>query len=475
MLFLASEVAPWSKTGGLGDVAASLPAALAARGHQVEVVTPRYGNIPLLGLGPASTPITLQFPFGSLLARFRTSRLADGLAVTFVEEESCFGSRPGLYGEADDARRFAFFAMAALAHAQLTGFDPDVVHLNDWQPGVAALALKRAFASRARCVTTIHNIAHQGNFPISTAQELGVPWAILNPEGVEFYGHLSFLKAALVYSDALTTVSPSYAAEVKTQEGGSGLDGLLRHRASDFTGILNGIDTQAWNPETDPHLAAPFSRDDISGKELCTRALLDEFGLARGPRAPVFGSVGRMADQKGVDLWQQVVQEQLLLGACAVVLGSGERRFEQRWRELQARFPGRLGVKIGFDEGTAHRVEAGSDFFVMPSKFEPCGLNQLYSLRYGAVPIVRAVGGLRDTVVDLSRPGATGVVFEDYSAQALSEACARAWDLWRDGPQLFAVRRRGMAQDFSWDRSAAQYEGVYAAPLIRSRLGGSLG
>lgn len=466
VLFLASEVAPFSKTGGLGDVSGALPAALAARGHQVEVFTPRYGSVSPAGLGPAQTPLTLQFPFGAMIARFRTQRLAPGLHVNFVEEDTFFGSRPGLYGHGDDARRFGFFAMAALSHARFTGFDPDIVHLNDWQPGLAALALRRSFRSRARCVTTIHNIAYQGNFPLSVGPELGVPWALFNPDGVEFYGHFSFLKAALVYSDAITTVSPSYAREIQTPEGGNGFDGLLRHRKANLTGILNGIDVNEWNPAADPRLAAPFSRDDISGKEHCTRALLEEFGLDPTPRGPVFGSVGRMADQKGVELWQHVVQDQLLKGGRAVVLGSGERHLEQRWLELAARFPRRLGVKIGFDEAIAHRVEAGSDFFVMPSKFEPCGLNQMYSLRYGAVPIVRAVGGLRDTVVDLELPGSTGVVFDAYSPLALAAACDRAWALWRDAPQLFAVRRRGMAQDFSWDSSAAHYEEVYSSGAL---------
>ncbi len=463
LLFIASEVAPYSKTGGLGDVVAALPAALAARGHQVQVVTPRYGSVSTAKLGPAQHPLTLQFPFGSRIARYRTVQAAAGLQLTFVEEDGFFGSRPGLYGHGDDAHRFGFFAMAALSHARFTGFDPDVIHLHDWQPGLAALALRTSFGSRARSVMTIHNIAYQGTFPPSAAPELGVPWSLFNPQGVEFYGNFSFLKSALVYSDALTTVSASYALEVQTPDGGAGFDGLLRHRAADFTGILNGIDDREWDPDADAHLAAPFSRDDISGKEHCTRALLEEFALTPGPRAPVFGSVGRMADQKGVELWQQVVQEQLERGAYAVVLGSGEKQLEDRWRELSQKFRGRLGVKIGFDEGIAHRVEAGCDFFVMPSRFEPCGLNQMYSLRYGTVPIVRAVGGLRDTVVDLSQPASTGIVFRAYTARALSEACDRAWALWADVPQLFAVRRRGMAKDFSWNQSAEQYEAVYAA------------
>ena len=459
ILFIASEVAPYSKTGGLGDVSGALPAALAARGHEVQVVTPRYGSVSTGNLGPAGSALTLQFPFGAVVARFRDVEPRKNLRITFVEQEGYFGSRQGLYGEKDDARRFAFFAMAALAQANA----PDVVHLNNWQPGLAALALRTSFHSKARCVTTIHNVAYQGNFPSSLLPELGIPWSLFHQQGVEFFGNLSFLKTALVYSDVLTTVSPSYSQEIQTPEGGNGLDGLLRHRRADFHGILNGIDADEWNPDKDVHLAATYSRDDISGKELCTRALLKDFGL-EGPRAPVFGSVGRMADQKGVELWQEVVQQQLKRGAFAVVLGSGEKAFEDSWRALAKAYPRRLGVKVGFDEPTAHRIEAGSDFFVMPSKFEPCGLNQLYSLRYGTVPIVRAVGGLRDTVVDLKEPNSNGIVFGPYTSAALAEACDRAWTLWNDAPQLFQVRRRGMALDFSWHRSAEQVEALYAIP-----------
>ena len=453
ILFLASEVAPYSKTGGLGDVSGALPAALAARGHEVQVVTPRYGSVSIEA--PAVNPLTLQFPFGPVVARFRHVEPRKNLRITFVENDAYFGSRPTLYGEEDDARRFAFFSMAALAQAD----SPDVVHLNDWHPGLAALALRTAFQSRALIVTTIHNVAYQGNFPSTVMPELGIPWSLFHQHGVELFGHLGFLKTALIYSDVLTTVSPTYALEIQTKEGGNGLDGLLRHRRADLHGVLNGIDTDEWNPDKDLHLAAPYSRDDISGKEQCTRALLKDFGL-EGPRAPVFGSVGRMADQKGVELWQEVVQQQLKRGAFAVVLGSGDKAFEDKWRALAKAYPKRLGVKVGFDEPTAHRIEAGSDFFVMPSKFEPCGLNQMYSLRYGTVPIVRAVGGLRDTVVD----GSTGIVFGPYSATALSEACERAWGLWHDAPQLFQVRRRGMALDFSWSQAAAKVEALYAIP-----------
>jgi starch synthase len=463
LLFLASEVAPFSKTGGLGDVAGALPVALAARGHTVRVVSPRYGVVSTAGMGPPGGALSLRFPYGERTATFRTLKTR-GVEWVFVEQQDFFGSRQNIYGSPDDARRFSFFSLIALAHAKATGFSPDAVHLNDWQTGLAALALHEGPAPRPRTVTTIHNIAYQGNFDPPTVPDLGVSWNLFHPQGVEFYGQFSFMKTALVYSDAITTVSPTYAEELQTPEGANGMDGLLRHRKAALSGILNGIDVEEWNPDKDTHLAAPFTRDDISGKEICTRALIDELKLkvpTPGPRGPIFGSVGRMADQKGVELWQEVVVKQLKRGGFAVVLGSGEKRFEDAWRKLAAQFPGRLAVQVGFDEGLAHRIEAGSDFFVMPSKFEPCGLNQMYSLRYGTVPIVRSVGGLVDTVVDLSEPESTGIRFEAFAPQALERACDRAWALWHDAPGIFAVRRRGMAQDFSWNRAAAQYEGVY--------------
>jgi len=339
------------------------------------------------------------------------------------------------------------------------------VHLNDWQTGLGALMLKRGFAGsalgRARIVFTVHNLAYQGNAEKHLMNELGLPWDLFTTEGLEFYDHLSFLKAGLVYSDALTTVSPTYAKEIQTADGGHGLDGLLRGRATALTGILNGVDVEQWNPATDSLLPARYSPGAMENKEQCRLELLKRFGLPAEPRWPVFGVVGRMADQKGVELYQQVLPRWLERNVRAVVMGSGERRFEQGYVELERRFRDRFAVRVGFDEALAHLIEAGSDFFVMPSKFEPCGLNQMYSLRYGTVPVVRSVGGLKDTVADLSEPKATGIRFEPYTAEALLGALERAYALWAEPKQLAEVRARGMAQDFSWDAAAQKYEAVY--------------
>ncbi|MCC6335645.1 MAG: glycogen synthase GlgA [Myxococcales bacterium] len=464
VLFLSSEVAPFSKTGGLGDVAGALPSALAALGHQVLVVTPLYLGVPREGLEDAGA-LTLTFPFGPVTARLRQRPGGDGLTHVFVDVPPFF-ERPGLYGHPDDARRFAAFTMAGLSHAQARGFLPDVVHANDWPAGLAALALKRGYAhtplGNARTVFTIHNLAYQGNFPKSELEALGLPWSLYTVDGVEFYDQLSFMKAALKSFDVLTTVSPSYAKEIQTPLGGHGLDGVLRARSKELSGILNGVDVREWNPATDVLLPARFTSMELSGKARCRQALLDAYGLDAPPDGqPIFGMVGRMVEQKGVDLLLDTVPRVLEQGARAVVLGSGEPAFEARWRQLAQRFPTRLGVKVGFDNALAHLIEAGSDFFLMPSRFEPCGLNQMYSLLYGAVPVVRDVGGLKDTVVDVAQPQGTGLVFSELTSAGLSRALLRALDLFRRPDEYRQVQRRGMAQDFSWQRSARAYEALY--------------
>lgn len=472
VLFVASEVEPYSKTGGLADVAGALPRALARRGHQVVVVTPSYGSAALPPVRVLDHGATLEFPFGAVPVRFHLAQPQVRLTVVFLEAPQFL--RPGLYGEAgvdypDNAQRFAVLPVAALAFAKATGFLPEVVHLNDWQTGLGALALRTGLSPslpNARVVTTIHNLAYQGNFPKSVVDALGLPWRHFTPEGFEFHDQVSFLKAGLVFSDALTTVSPTYAREIQTPEAGDGLDGVLRARANVLTGIVNGIDTEAWDPSRDAHLPAPFSADALEGKEANSFELLRRYRLtlprAWERRGPIFGVIGRMAWQKGVELLHQGAAFLAERGASVVVLGTGEAWAQDAWRALAARYPTRVGVQVGFDEQLAHLIEAGSDFFLMPSRYEPCGLNQLYSLRYGAVPVVRDTGGLADTVTDLSQPGATGVKFGPFSWPAFEGALAQALALFSQREVLAAVRRRGMRQDFSWDTAAAAYERVYA-------------
>jgi starch synthase len=469
ILFVASEVAPYSKTGGLGDVGGALPKALAARGHRVAVVTPRHGSIDPEARRLERLPHAL-WAGGHGFALF----CAPGPApVYFVEHEHFFGGRRGLYNEhgrdyLDNADRFAFFTRAALSIPRVIGLSPGIVHVHDWQTGLAPWLLSHEFAGQpwahdARTVFTVHNLAYQGIFGPDDAYRIGLPAHVLRQEAMEFHGGMSFMKAGLVFSDALTTVSPRYAREIQTPEFGEGLDGLLRHRASRLTGILNGIDHEEWDPSRDPYIPAHFHRDDLSGKVACKEALQREMGLPVRPQAPLVAMVGRLAEQKGVDLVAAALHELLELDLQVALLGSGRHDYEELFRRVSRERPDRVAARIGFDERLAHRIEAGADLFLMPSRFEPCGLNQMYSLRYGTVPVVRAVGGLDDTVED--HDGAhrgTGFKFGDYHPQAMLSALRRALSVHRDAEAWRGIVTRGMREDFSWGRSAQEYEGLFA-------------
>ncbi|HEX4802181.1 MAG TPA: glycogen/starch synthase, partial [Myxococcaceae bacterium] len=349
------------------------------------------------------------------------------------------------------------------------------IHLNDWQTALAALALDRGYLGTsletASSLLTIHNVAYQGVFPKAAMSELGLPWDLFKPELVEFYDQVNFLKAGIVFSDALTTVSPKYAQEIQTPELGFGLDSVLRRRSEDLRGILNGVNYREWDPETDALLRHHFRASDLSGKEQCKRELLRTLGLplpSPPARIPVFAVVSRLVPQKGIDLVLQALPWILERDLYVVVLGSGEATFEQRLLQLRDRWRAKIAVKIGFDTKLSHLLEAGSDFFLMPSRYEPCGLNQMYSLRYGTVPVVRATGGLDDTVADIAFPNGTGVKFGPYTASALAAAIHRALDLYADPARLDEVRRRGMKADHSWAVSAQRYEQLYQSLRRRS-------
>jgi starch synthase len=482
ILYVTSEVAPFSKTGGLADVASALPSALAGLGHEVRVVTPRYGNVPRTGLRKQEGPLRLKFPYGTELGHLWERDISERHRVWFIEHPGYF-ERAGYYQQGgqdypDNHRRFGFFAVAALVAAQQQRFIPDVVHLNDWQAALAAPALRRGFQGtplgKARTLFTIHNLAYQGLYPKYAMEELGLPWDLFTVEGLEFYDQVNFLKAGLSYSDALSTVSPRYAREIQTPELGCGLDGALRQRAASLHGILNGIDVTAWDPARDRYLSSPFSAESLEGKHLCKRALLGGLGMPLAPEGrgpPLFGIVGRAADQKGFDILLPALEEVLAASDVRVVaLTAGDERHERALGALAARFPRKLAVRIGFDEAMAHRIEAGADFFLMPSRYEPCGLNQMYSLRYGTLPIVRATGGLDDSVEDLRSPQGTGFKFNAYTPAALVAAIRRALDLYVVPQQLDAARRRGMAKDVSWAKAAQQYVLLYRS-MVEPKLG----
>jgi starch synthase len=469
ILFVASEVAPWSKTGGLGDVAGALPRALAARGHRVAVVAPRYASTDARAAGFTRKDAALRVRGEAVAVWVKRAEATFHL----VESERLFGARAGVYGEGgrdypDNAERFTFLCRAALALPGAMRLRPRIVHANDWQTGLVPYLLRHEHAADpalagARSVFTVHNLAYQGVFPGEVVPHLGLPWDVFRPDAMEFFGRLSFMKAALTFADALTTVSPTYAREILTPEGGAGLDPLLRRRRADLHGILNGIDVEEWDPATDRHLPAHYSARALAGKARCKAALQRELGLPARPDVPLVAMVSRLAEQKGIDLVAAALGELLSRDVQLALLGSGDRAFEEGLAHAARQQPARMAARIGFDEGLAHRMEAGADAFLMPSRFEPCGLNQLYSLRYGTVPVVRAVGGLEDTVEDYDGWNrGTGFKFRDYAPAALLLATRRALDTWRDRRAWRGIVSRGMAQDFSWDRSARSYEELYA-------------
>ncbi len=475
ILFPASEVVPFSKTGGLADVAGALPLVLAARGHEVRVVTPLYRTVPREQLRETGRSFTLQFPFGDVVVRTWEASLHERATVVFLDVPELF-DREQLYGDVrgdypDNARRFAVLSMAALTEAQAVGFEPEVLHCHDWQTGLAPLALRRGYAQtfpKTKSVLTVHNLAYQGGFQKSVLPELGIPWSDFSPGGVEFWDHLSMLKTGIVFADAVTTVSPTYAKEIASPQDGMGLDGVLRAKKGGVIGIVNGIDTTEWSPATDVYLPARFSDADLAGRARCRSTLLETMRLQPpSDGMPLFGVIGRMVEQKGADLLHAALPVFLEHGAAVVVLGSGAAKLEHGWKTLAARYPLRVGVKLGYDTGLAHLIEAGSDFFLMPSRFEPCGLNQMYSQRYGCVPIVHAVGGLVDTVQDVRRGEGTGITFRGATVEAVQGALQRALELFQSKQTFLEVQRRGMRTDFSWDASAARYEAVFAELAAR--------
>ena len=471
VLMVASEMVPFAKTGGLADVIGALPHALARLGHHVDVVLPRYRGITA---GAPAGRITVALG-GIVIDAEVFVQAADGVRTVFVDHPPYF-DRDYLYGAAghdfgDNAERFAFLTQAALMWARASGVEHDVAHTHDWQAGllpVQSVQLLRTGGSARRlpCVFTIHNLAYQGIFDAGWLPRLGLPWELMHVEAMEYWSRISYLKAGINFSRMVTTVSPRYAQEIQTPELGFGFDGVLRARGADLVGILNGIDYDRWNPERDPHLPEPYSATRLDGKAAARRDVLRTFGFGDSEparRRPLVAMISRMVDQKGFDLLADLADELPRLDATFILLGSGERRYEDLWLGLAARHPDRIAARIGFDEPLSHLMEAGADLFLMPSRFEPCGLNQMYSLRYGTVPVVHATGGLADTVRNFeSRTGeGTGFRFDQYSSQALLDTLRWALATYADRRVWRRIQAAGMAEDFSWDASAREYVKVY--------------
>ena len=463
ILFASAEVYPLAKVGGLGDVAGSLPKALQDLGHDVRIAMPRYGMIPDAHKELGSFPVSIGGAAHE--AKLRRSAIGD-VPVYLIDFPPLF-DRPKVYEYPDDGQRFAFLGKAILDLLPAAKWTPEVLHLNDWHTALAAAYLKTTFSGDERyrgirSVLTIHNLQHQGLFDRELFDWTELPAETWNPEGVEFYGKLNFLKAGIVFADRVNTVSPTYATEIQTEEYGFGLDGLLRSRAAKLSGILNGIDYDVWNPAKDPHIPQKYSKSTLEKKGKNKAALQKLAGLPAESRIPLLGIVSRVTEQKGFDILIPAIPEIMNLGVQVILLGTGERVYEEPLERFAAAGKGFVAY-VKYDESLAHRIYAGSDFFLMPSRFEPCGLGQEISLRYGTIPIVRATGGLRDTVLDVSADAknGNGFVFEEYKPAALVGAIGRAVEFYRKKQGWKPLQQRAMTRDLSWGASARAYADLY--------------
>jgi starch synthase len=475
VLMVGSEALPFSKTGGLADVLGALPFALARLGHRVTLVLPKYRGVQTNG-----STLSLRVPLGGAppTTKLIEQPLADGVRAVFVDRPDLY-DRESIYGAGgsdypDNARRFGFLARAAIEYAlyRSDAGDPfDVMHAHDWQAGLGPVYLRTLYRQSAAgamaSLFTIHNLAYQGSFPLQWLTALDLGPELLGLDGLEFWGQISFLKGGINFSDVITTVSATYAAEIQTKEYGAGFEGVLAARAADLFGVLNGIDTDRWDPSKDPFLPEPYDRRTVEKKVAAKRELLDLMGphapFLESLDRPLVGIVSRLVDQKGFDLIAELADQLPELRMSFAVLGTGDTVYQQMWLDLERRFPDKFGVKIGFDERLAHLIEGAADIFLMPSRFEPCGLNQMYSMRYGTVPVVRATGGLEDTVTDYNEKTGTGTgfKFKEYTAAALLTALERARTVFASPSLWKKLQLAGMRQDFSWDRSAREYVKLY--------------
>ncbi len=477
VLIVSSEIVPFAKTGGLADVTGSLPKALRGIGVEADIVLPLYRQVdrerfPLTSGPSLRVPVGHREEPGVIMETDAGSGIRAYLVRNdrYFDREFYYGTKDGDY--VDNCERFAFFCRAIMEWIGQSGRPYDILHCNDWQTALLPAYVRTLYSKEAAfrstgTVFTVHNLGYQGLFWNHDLPLTGLGWELFTPQGVEFYGKLSVLKAGLVFSDILTTVSDTYSREIQTPEYGHGLEGVLYERRADLYGILNGVDYEDWNPETDPLIAARYSHRDLSGKKACREDLLAEFGWEGPVDEPVIGVVGRLTAQKGFDLIEQIGGWLAAQPVRVVILGTGERKYEDAMAGFGRLHPDRISLRFAFDNRLAHKIEAGSDIYLMPSRYEPCGLNQIYSLRYGTVPVVRNTGGLADTVIDADEVPArgTGFKFHGYDSAELQDVLSRALSAYADKPRWEAIVKRGMMKDFSWEASAREYVSVYEKAL----------
>lgn len=480
ILFVTAEAAPLVKTGGLADVSYALPRALRALGHDCRIAMPAYGSIPEEQLGDqvAACIAYLDVPVHGAV---RQSALPGAGVPMYLIEHNDFFQRDHPYGEGgheypDNLERFCFFSLAVLDGIQRTGWVPDIVHCHDWHTApipayIKTRCIDHPVWANMPTVFTIHNMAYQGRYSSTLMPKTGLGWELFTPKYLEFYGDLNLMKAGIIFASKINTVSVTYAREIQTDVAGHGLEGVLRTRANDIIGIANGVDTAQWNPAIDKRLPANFHSASIAGKARCKSELQKQLDLPQSD-GPLFGMVTRLVWDKGIDLLLSCLDDFLRRNVQLVILGSGDDVFESALKQAEARFAGKMAVHIGYDEDLAHRIYAGSDFYLMPSRTEPCGLSQMYAMLYGSIPVVHRTGGLADTVTDaspsnLANDKATGFVFASWSERAFQNMIARALKLYTDTPKLAAIRRAAMAQDFSWERSATTYVDLFREAIAQ--------
>lgn len=478
IMLVASEMVPYAKTGGLADVSGALSSALAKRKHQVIAVMPLYREVKKKNLPLKNTGKIIEIPISNRIEKAEIwEHQLNGVITYFIGNDKYY-DRDDLYTTSsgdflDNAERFVFFSKAVLKCAEAINFFPDIVHSNDWQSGLVPVYIfeektkNNNFWKNAHTIFTIHNLAYQGSFWHLDWHLTGLPSDYFTPEGVEFYGKINLLKAGIMFSDKITTVSPKYSREIQTEEMGNGLEGVLQYKKDNLVGILNGTDYSEWSPEEDKYIKVKYSVNNLSGKKICKDDLIKIMNLKIDNEAPLFGFISRLAEQKGVNILLEVLPDIVKMEGGVVILGKGEEEYHKKLQVAQDKFKGKIGLTIGFDNSLAHKIEAGCDMFLMPSKYEPCGLNQMYSLKYGTVPIVRATGGLDDTIKEfsLAKLSGNGFKFKDFSSCDMWAKIKKALKIYRDKKIWNTLVKNGMQEDLSWDKSAKKYEELYLSVL----------